>query len=40
MNNIVHIQYLTIFCILDLQEDIYIDVRKIDYLSAGEPGRG
>ena len=33
------IQYLTIFCILDLLESIYKKVKKNDYPSAGFAGR-
>ena len=32
------IQYLTIFCILDLQENIYKKIKKTYYMSAGESG--
>ena len=33
------IQYLTISVILDIQENNYIQVPKIHYMSAGEAGR-
>ena len=39
-NNIVYwIQYLTMFLILDLQENIYKRVRNTYYMSAGSAGR-
>jgi hypothetical protein len=40
ISNIVYsIQYLTICCILDLQENIYKNVKKADYISVGSAGR-
>ena len=40
ISNIVYqMQYLTIFLILDLQENMYRNVQKTDYPSAGFAGR-
>ena len=40
ISNIVYqIHYLTIFSILDLQENIYTEVSKLHYMSASEAGR-
>ena len=38
-NTVYQIQYLTISFTLDLQENIYTEVPRTNYMSAGEAGR-
>ena len=37
-NIVYHIQFVTIFCILDLQVNTYLQIKKTCYMSAGFAG--